>query len=125
MVRAILEHTELLRRNHWPHEGFEIIQTKWHGRILLELCQKNPMRFGELKKALPEISNVVLSSALKSLAQRGLVERRQYEEIPPRVEYALTEKGKGMLTIIYEIVRWERRFLPQLRDQAPAPEEGT
>ena len=72
MVRAILEHTEYLRRNHLPYEGFEIMQTKWCARILLELCQRTPQRFGELKRAMPEISNVVLSSALKTLVERGM-----------------------------------------------------
>ena len=110
MVRAILEHTEYLKRNNLPYEGFEIIQTKWCGRILLELCQKTPQRFGELKKALPEISNVVLTSALKVLVERGLVIRTQFNEIPPRVEYDLTEKGRGMLRVIYEMIRWEETF---------------
>ncbi len=110
MVRAILEHTEYLRRNRLPYEGFEIMQTKWCARILLELCQRTPQRFGELKRAMPEISNVVLSSALKTLVERGMVVRTQFNEIPPHVEYDLTEKGRGMLTVIYEMIRWEERY---------------
>lgn len=110
MIRAILAHTEYLKENHLPYEGFEIIQTKWCGRILLELCQKTPLRFGEIKKAVPEISNAVLASALKVLAEHGLVERKQFNEIPPHVEYGLTAKGRGMLTVIYEMICWEERF---------------
>lgn len=110
MVQAILSHTEYLKENHLPYEGFEIIQTKWCGRILLELCQRTPLRFGELRKAVPEISNMVLSSALKVLTERGLVVRTQFNEIPPHVEYDLTEKGRGMLAVIYEMIRWEERF---------------
>ncbi len=110
MVRAILEHTEYLRRNHLPYEGFEIMQTKWCARILLELCQRTPQRFGELKRAMPEISNVVLSSVLKTLVERGMVVRTQFNEIPPHVEHNLTEKGRGMLTVIYEMIRWEERY---------------
>ncbi len=110
MVRTILEHTEYLKKNNLPYEGFEIIQTKWCGRILLELCQKSPQRFGELRKAVPEISNVVLTSALKTLVGKGLVIRTQFNEIPPHVEYSLTEKGRGMLAVIYEMICWEIRF---------------
>lgn len=110
MVRTILEHTEYLKKNNLPYEGFEIIQTKWCGRILLELCQKSPQRFGELRKAVPEISNVVLTSALKTLVGKGLVIRTQFNEIPPHVEYSLTEKGRGMLAVIYEVICWEIRF---------------
>lgn len=111
MVRTILEHTEYLRKNHLPYEGFEIIQTKWCGRILLELCQRTPLRFGEIKRALPEISNVVLSSALRFLSERGMITRTQFNEIPPHVEYDLTEKGRGMLTVIYEMICWEEKYV--------------
>lgn len=110
MVRAILTHTAYLKEHNLPYEGFEIIQTKWCGRILLELCQRTPQRFGELKKAMPEISSVVLTSALKTLVERGMVTRTQFAEIPPHVEYDLTEKGRGMLKVIYEMICWEERF---------------
>lgn len=110
MVQAILDHTEYLKRNNLPYEGFEIIQTKWCGRILLELCQQSPLRFGQLKRAMPEISNVMLTSALKTLVQREMVTREQFNEIPPHVEYGLTEKGRGMLKVIYEMIRWEELY---------------
>ena len=123
MVRAILEHTEYLRRNHLPYEGFEIMQTKWCARILLELCQRSPQRFGELKGALPEISNVVLASALRFLAQRGMILRRQFNEIPARVEYSLTGKGRGMLTVIYEMIQWEEKYVVSAPRAAEEPAE--
>ena len=59
---------------------------------------------------MPEISNVVLTSALKTLVGKGLVIRTQFNEIPPHVEYSLTEKGRGMLAVIYEMICWEIRF---------------
>lgn len=110
MLQAIIEHTEVIKTNGLPFEWFEIIQTKWYGRILLELCQKSPLRFGELKRRLPGISNVVLTSALKALLDRGVAVRKQFNEIPPHVEYSLTEKGFGMLKIFYEVVCWEEAF---------------
>lgn len=110
MLQAIVEHTEYIKQNELSFEWFEIIQTKWCGRILLELCQESPLRFGSLKKRLPEISNVVLTSALKTLVDKGVVSREQFTEIPPRVEYSLTPKGNGMLKIFYEVIRWEEQY---------------
>lgn len=110
MIKAIIDHTENIKQNDLSFEWFEMIQTKWCGRVLLELCQESPLRFGELKKRLPEISNVMLTSALKTLVDKAVVARKQYTEIPPRVEYSLTEKGKGMLKIFYEIIRWEEEY---------------
>ena len=110
MMETIFAHTRYLEEHHLPYEGFEIIQTKWCGRILLELCLRSPQRFSELKRALPEISNVVLTSALRVLTGHGLVVRTQFNEIPPHVEYNLTEKGRGMLNVIYEMICWDKKF---------------
>lgn len=109
MLDKIMEHAKYIKDNDLPHEGLDIIQTKWYGRILLELCKHETMRFGELKRALPGISNVVLSAALKGLAEKGLLVREQFNEIPPHVEYTLTPKGQGMLPVFYEIIQWEER----------------
>ncbi len=110
MIKTINDHTAYIKENNLPFEGFEIIQRNWYGRILLELCQRDSMRFGEIKKAMPGISNVVLTSALKGLVEKGLATREQFNEIPPHVEYVLTEKGRGMLPIFYELICWEKRF---------------
>lgn len=94
MIAEIISHTKNIQENGGTFEAFEIIQTKWYARILFELCQKSPSRFGDLKRKLVPISNVVLTSALRSLEEKKLITRKQYNEIPPHVEYALTERGK-------------------------------
>lgn len=99
-----------------PQREFEIIgifQMKWHGRVLFELHEKSPRRFGELQREVPGISNAVLSSVLRSLVEKGLVVRKQFNEIPPHVEYSLTERGKGLLPIYYEMIRWETKYMPE------------
>ncbi|MCM1039452.1 MAG: winged helix-turn-helix transcriptional regulator [Ruminococcus sp.] len=68
--------------------------------MLFELCKESPCRFGQLKKAIPEISNVVLTSALRNLEEKNLINRVQFNEIPPHVEYSLTEHGEAMLPIL-------------------------
>ena len=62
--------------------------------------------FGECKKRLPKITNSVLTAALRNLESWGLISRIQYNEIPPRVEYTPTEKGKSLLPVCYEIIKW-------------------
>lgn len=94
-------------------EIIKIFQMKWHGRVLFELLEKSPRRFGELQREVPGISNAVLSSVLRSLAEKGLVDRVQFNEIPPHVEYSLTERGKGLLPIYYEMIQWETKYAPQ------------
>ena len=71
----------------------QMLQGKWKLQILYELCIKCPMRFGELKKVLKPITNTALTNALKELEADELVQRVQYNEMPLRVEYSLTEKA--------------------------------
>lgn len=94
-------------------EIIKIFQMKWHGRVLFELLEKSPRRFGELQREVPGISNAVLASVLRVLVDKGLVAREQFNEIPPHVEYSLTERGKGLLPIYYEMICWETKYMPQ------------
>lgn len=110
MITDILEHTKQIQENGGTYEAFEILQTKWYARILFELCQKSPLRFGEIKKEIPNISNVVLTSALRTLEDKKLIKRVQFNEIPPHVEYSLTERGTAMLPIFYEMISWEKKY---------------
>lgn len=83
-----------------------LLHGKWELQIMMEVCRADVLRFGEYKKRLPNITNSVLTSALRNLESWGLVSRTQYNEIPPRVEYAPTEKGKSLLPVCYEIIKW-------------------
>ena len=74
--------------------GFDIFCGKWKPRILCLLGATGTMRYSELRREMQNVSDAVLAQALKSLADEAIIERRQYPEIPPRVEYALTEKGR-------------------------------
>lgn len=74
--------------------------------VIFELCKKECVRFGELKRAIPKITNTMLTSTLRNLENIGIVKREQFNEIPPHVEYSLTEKGKKLAPVFYEIARW-------------------
>ena len=69
------------------------------------------MRFGELKKAIPDISNTVLTSTLKALENQGLVLRQQFNEVPPHVEYSLTESAKALDKVFQTMREWGNRYL--------------
>lgn len=83
-----------------------LLHGKWEMQIMMEVCRADVLRFGEYKKRLPNITNSVLTAALRNLEAWGLVSRTQYNEIPPRVEYAPTEKGRSLLPVCYAIIKW-------------------
>lgn len=83
-----------------------LLHGKWELQIMLEVCRFDVLRFGEIKKKFPSITNTVLTSSLRNLERWGLITRTQYNEMPPRVEYAPTEKGRSLLPVCYAIIRW-------------------
>lgn len=83
----------------------ELIQGKWTLYVIFELSKVETIRFGELKKKLPGITNTMLTSTLRSLEEHKLVLRVQYNEIPPHVEYSLSEAGKELYTVFVEMGR--------------------
>ena len=87
---------------------------KWALLILLILNEEGCMRFNQLRKYIPDISSKVLSSTLQVLEADGLVRRTVYPEVPPRVEYALTEMGQSLMPIIHELTQWALSNMPTI-----------
>lgn len=88
-----------------------IFSGKWHIRIIFELTKAETMRFGELKKKIGGITNTMLASTLKELEQSGIIVRKQYNEIPPHVEYSLSDGGRELYPIFYEMALWGSKHL--------------
>ena len=86
--------------------GIEIFGGKWKPRIICVLAAKEVLRYSELRKEMGNITDAVLTVALKELSAAQILERRAYEEVPPRVEYSLTEKGKSVVPILQSICQW-------------------
>ena len=82
-----------------------MISGKWKTLILKELSHE-PIRYGALGKCIPDISPKVLIQHLRELEEDGLVQRTVYAELPARVEYALTEKGRSIFSVLAELRRW-------------------
>ena len=83
----------------------QIIGSKWKLLILRNLLAR-PWRFNELKRSLGGVSQKVLTDALRALEADGIVIRTAYPEVPPRVEYALTELGETLRPILKTMERW-------------------
>lgn len=90
--------------------GLEIFGGKWKSRIICVLAAKEVLRYSELRKEMGNITDAVLASTLKELIASQIVTRRSYDEIPPRVEYSLTEKGQSVVPILQSICRWSGVF---------------
>ena len=90
--------------------GLEIFGGKWNSRIICVLAAKNILRYSELRREMGNITDAVLAGTLKSLIANGIVCRKSYDEIPPRVEYSLTEKGISVVPILQSICKWSGAF---------------
>ncbi|MCM3268096.1 winged helix-turn-helix transcriptional regulator [Paenibacillus elgii] len=86
--------------------ALEILVGKWKPVILLRLFSNGTMRFSELQKAIPEITKKMLTQQLRELEYHDIVHREIYRQIPPKVEYSITEYGKGMATILQALNDW-------------------
>lgn len=82
------------------------ISCKWPMLVLFTLSQRGTLRFNTLRRALPDISQKMLTATLRTLEEDGLVVRQVYAEMPPRVEYGLTERARSLLPILDELVDW-------------------
>jgi DNA-binding HxlR family transcriptional regulator len=110
--------TPALKQFGCPVDGFQqIMSGKYKLRIIWDL-QNGPRRYGEIKKGLlrgasgsQEIAPRVLSRELKALAALGLIERTEYQVVPPKVEYTLTPVGHSMLPIIEQMSEWGTQYL--------------
>jgi DNA-binding HxlR family transcriptional regulator len=82
-----------------------LIGGRWKS-IILYLLSDHTRRFGEIAARMPSISRKVLSEQLKELEADGLINRKQYKEIPPRVEYSLTDLGESLRPILKDMATW-------------------
>ncbi|WP_101877486.1 winged helix-turn-helix transcriptional regulator [Lachnoclostridium edouardi] len=91
----------------------QLIGSKWKLLILRNLLQR-PWRFNEMKKTIDGISQKVLTDSLRSMEADGLITRTVYPEVPPRVEYALSDLGQSMRPIIKAMEEWGISYKKQL-----------
>ncbi|EHI99935.1 transcriptional regulator, HxlR family [Clostridium sp. DL-VIII] len=86
----------------------DIIGGKWKPYIIRILMINEVVRYNELKRQVDGITDMMLSQSLKELEQDNIIKRTQYNVIPPRVEYSLTERGKELSSVMSELSKWGR-----------------
>lgn len=91
------------------------IGDKWSVLTLLELHKNEVMRFSELSKAIPDVSQKMLTVTLRALEGHNLVTRKIYPEVPPRVEYRLTDVGKTLMPHIEALIAWAMNHKTDVR----------
>ncbi|WP_211261281.1 winged helix-turn-helix transcriptional regulator [Pseudonocardia acaciae] len=104
------------------HHAVELIGRRWSGVILRELLL-GASRYGQLRSAIPELTDKMLTNRLRELESEGLVTRTVIDASPVRVEYALTKKGKDLENAITALSEWADRWFPA-GDDAPPPDPG-
>ena len=87
------------------HRALSVLAGKWKGDILWQLVERK-RRFGELRQAIPGVTQHMLTTQLRDLEANGLVKRTVYPEVPPRVEYEMTPSAKALKPVFDELYRW-------------------
>lgn len=93
-----------------------VIGGKWKPLILYQLLQ-GTRRFGELQRSIPVVTRHVLTTQLRELERDGVVHRQVYAEVPPRVEYSLTEFGQGLQPVLTSLLKWGEQYIDQQEQQ--------
>jgi DNA-binding HxlR family transcriptional regulator len=88
-----------------------IISGKWKITIIYYLGTTGTLRFSEIKRLFPKISHKVLTTQVRELEEDGIVHRRVYPEVPPRVEYSLTELGESLMPVVLMMYDWGKQNL--------------
>jgi DNA-binding HxlR family transcriptional regulator len=106
------------------HEAVELIGRRWTGAVI-QILMRGAMRYADLRDAVPDISDRMLSERLQELEQEGIVVRRVIPETPVRVEYELTAKGRALEPALGAIGRWAEHWIGEeravRRSAAPKP----
>lgn len=92
------------------HLAMSVLEGKWKFAILYVLSAQGTLRFKELERAIPDISTRMLTKELKHLEKKGVVFRKAYATVPPKVEYSLTEMGQSTAPVIAAITKWGEQY---------------
>lgn len=94
--------------------AIDLIGGKWKPLIIWHLGTKGTRRFNELKKLLPKATQKMLTQQLRELESDNLVNRKVYPEVPPKVEYSLTDLGESLMPILNSMCKWGNNYYKQI-----------
>ena len=87
---------------------------KWGLLVILVVSENEPVRYNELLRKIPDISSRVLSNTLRCLEDDALILRKSYQEVPPRVEYSLSDTGRSLVPIILQLTEWAQKNMKSI-----------
>lgn len=94
--------------------ALDILIGKWKPVILFHLMDKGTLRFSELQRSIPEITKKMLTTQLRELEYHNIINRKVYAQVPPKVEYSITEYGKGLMPILTPMHEWGLKHIQHL-----------
>ncbi|WZX99770.1 winged helix-turn-helix transcriptional regulator [Bacillus sp. FSL W7-1360] len=97
--------------------ALEILVGKWKHHILFQLMKHDVMRFSELKRAIPGITQKMLTSQLRELEANGIVDRKVYAQVPPKVEYMMTAYGESLQPVLAAMHEWGEKHVQYLHSR--------
>ncbi|SDS84838.1 winged helix-turn-helix transcriptional regulator [Actinoplanes derwentensis] len=112
-ISAIPPDADLARADSLAREIFSDIANKW-ALLIIEFVGQRTMRFSELRDEIGGISHKMLTQNLRTLERNGLITRKVYATIPPRVEYTLTEAGQALRTVVDGMCGWTQHYLSHI-----------
>ena len=100
----------------------EWIGNKWALVVLVKISENEPVRFNEIYRNIPSVSEKVLSQVLKQLTTDGIIERKLYPDVPPRVEYSVSDFGRTLLPHVEALINWGRDNFERIMQNRTKPE---
>ncbi|MBI3452134.1 MAG: helix-turn-helix transcriptional regulator [Rhodospirillales bacterium] len=98
----------------------DMIGGKWKGAILMQLLE-GTKRFGELRRLLPKATQRTLTQQLRGMERDGLVDRRVFAQVPPKVEYSLTDRGRSLRPVLVDLKNWGEAHVLGTRQKKNPP----
>lgn len=94
----------------------DLIGGKWKALVLWHLAEKT-LRFNEIRKLFPDVTQKILTQQLRDMEEKGIVHREVYAEVPPKVEYSLTEFGRSLMPVLYAMNAWGSEYVQRMNDR--------
>lgn len=94
----------------------EWLGNKWALVVLMTISESGPVRFNELYRTIPSVSEKVLSQVLRQLTTDGIIDRQLYPDVPPRVEYSITDLGRTLLPHVQALIDWGRENFDRIME---------
>ncbi|OPC83470.1 transcriptional regulator [Embleya scabrispora] len=114
-LAGLPEDADLRRADSLAREIFSDVANKW-ALLIIEALGDRTLRFGELRAEVEGISHKMLTQNLRMLERNGLLDRKVYPTVPPRVEYTLTEPGRGLRATVDAMCGWTHRYLTHIEN---------